>query len=197
MQRTSRRIGPIHAAFVLGLAMMTCSRGIGAEPLIRNGDFQKWAGDVPDGWKAEIGASNGAETPKSEVKQIPGPSLMLRGAANTMAWQTVTQHFGAKPGGSYQLEFESRTRDIRREGGQFDNCYVGVFCLGADGKPVARQLADVSADSQWTKHQLVVSVPAHAKVTKVNIFLSKSGILAVKNLSVREVTPRDSFPGSR
>ena len=176
----------ILAAVPVGLLLATV--GFGAEPLITNGNFEKWTDGVPDGWEVEIGAMNGAEQPKSEVKPIKGPALMLRGDASTMAWHAVSQQVPAHPGGSYSLQFESRTRDVKREGRQYDNCYIAIMSFDKAGKPVARQADDVTADNtDWTKHRLVFTVPQNAESTKVMIFLSKSGLLGVKNVTLAEV----------
>ncbi len=185
---------PVTAAMVAAV-YMTCLSGpiaVGAESaesIVANGSFQKWTDGAPDGWTVEIGATNGAEAPKSVVQSIKGPALMLRGDASTMAWHSVSQELPVQLGGKYRLEFETRTKDIRREGRQHNNCYVGVMSMDGNGKPIAPKIEDVAADSgQWKKHRVDFAVPSSAKSTKLLVFLSKSGILGVKNVSV---TPLD------
>lgn len=172
---------------VLVVACCCCyciSLASGADSLIVNGDFQKWTGDTLDGWDVEIGAKNGAGEPKSEVKLITGPALMLRGDAATMAWHSVGQEIAVRPGSGYRLDFETRTKDVRQQGHQFNNCYVGVMFLDGNGKPVGRETRDVSGDTtDWTKHQVNFIVPKDAASTKVIIFLSKSGTLGVRNVA--------------
>ena len=171
------------------LVFLSGAIAFGAESIVTNGDFKKWTDGAPDGWKVDIGATNGAEQPKSEVKPIKGPALMLRGDASTMAWNSVSQAIAVRPGASYSFEFESSTRNIRREGRQYDNCYLGVISLNDTGKPFPPEFEDVTADSaDWTKHRVIFTVPQDAKSTKVVIFLSKSGILGVRNVAV---TPAD------
>ena len=152
----------------------------GADSLITNGDFQKWTEGLPDGWKVEIGAMNGAESPKSDVKPIKGPALMLRGDASTMAWHSVSQKFPARSGESYALEFESRGKGIKREGRQHNNCYVGLMSLDEGGKPIAPKIEDLTGDADWTKHRITVAVPANAASTQVVICLSKTGVVGWK-----------------
>jgi len=178
---------PIAAAMLAAVLFMLLSgtTGLGAESLIANGSFEKWTDGLPDGWKVDVGAMNGADAPKSEVKPIKGPALMLRGDASTMAWHSVSQEIPARAGASYCLEFESQTRDVQQEGRQFDNCYVGIVSFDQAGKLVGRKYDDVSADSKgWAKHRIVFVVPEDAESTKVMIFLSKSGILGVKSVVV-------------
>ncbi|MFV1963942.1 MAG: hypothetical protein ACC628_00855, partial [Pirellulaceae bacterium] len=181
-------VGLLAGAFLLSLSSdSACS----ADSLIANGDFLKWRNGVPDGWKVEVGAMNGGDSPSSEVKPIKGPALMLRGDAATLAWHSVSQEFPARPGESYSLEFESRVKDVKREGRQHNNCYVGIMSLDATGKPIAPKIDDLSADADWTKHRITVAVPPNAASTKVVVFLSKTGILGVRNMSVIKAEPSD------
>lgn len=185
MRHTSRVSAIAAMVAALHLVFLSGTIAFGAESIVSNGDFQKWTDGIPDGWEVEIGAMNGGEEPKSEVRRITGPALMLRGDASTMAWYSVSQEISVRPGGSYSLQFESRTKDIRREGRQHDNCYVGIMSLDGAGKPAERKFEDVTADTAgWTKHRVTFAVPQNAVSTKVLIFLSKSGILGVKNVAV-------------
>lgn len=156
--------------------------------IVSNGDFAKWEGDLPDGWTVEVGATNGADSPESEVRQIAGPALMLRGDSTTMAWRTVTQTLNVEPGRDYRLEFDARSKDVRREGRQFDNCHVALMSTDAGGKIVGRAVQDVSQGTEDWKHFVVdYTVPGEAAKTVVYAFLSKSGLIGIKQITV---TPR-------
>ena len=169
-----------------------------AESLVTNGNFQEWTEGVPNDWEVAIGAKNGGDQPISKVAPIKGPALMLQGDASTMAWNSVSQEIAARSGGQYVLEFEARTKDVKREGRQYDNCYVGVFHFDPAKKVVAPTVEDVSIDGKgWTRHRVEFGVPAGATSTAVVIFLSKTGILGVKDVSVKEATPQRPFRGSR
>ena len=173
------------ATVVLTTWLLFGPSSLWAESLVANGDFQAWTGGAPDDWHLEIGAKNGANEPASEVKMIPGPALMLRGGATTMAWHSVSQPIAARVGQSYRLTFESRTKDIQREGGQYNNCFVGVLMFDQARNVVAQEVQDVSADAgDWIKHQVEFIVPDGVASAKVTIFLSKSGILAVRQVAV-------------
>jgi hypothetical protein len=167
----------------------------GADSLITNGEFLNWADGLPAGWKVEIGAMNGGDSPTSEVKPIKGPALMLRGDASTLAWHSVSQEFQGQPGETYALEFESRVKDIKREGRQYNNCYVGIMSVDAAGKPIASEIDDLSGDTDWKRHRITTTVPANAVSTKVVIFLSKTGILGVRNVSVTKAQTPDAASG--
>ena len=133
---------------------------------------------------------NGAESPKSEIKPIEGPALMLRGDASIMARHSVSQKFPARSGESYSLEFESRVKGIKREGRQHNNCYVGVMIFDANGQRVLTSIKDLSRNSDWKRHRIDFKVPPSADKTEVIIFLSKTGTLTVENLLLSETSGR-------
>ncbi len=175
------------AVVVTTMATSTPRSGLAAEPaesLLTNGSFAQWTGGVPDGWEVSIGATNGGEQPKSQVSMIAGPALLLRGDAATKAWHAVSQKIPSRGGGRYLLEFETRSKGVKREGVQFDNCYVGAMSF--EGKKViGREIVDVSADTaDWTPHRVEFAVPEDADSTTITIFLSKTGLLGVRNVSV-------------
>ena len=119
-----------------------------------------------------------------------GPALMLRGDVSTMAWHSISQEFPARTGESYALAFESRAKDVKREGRQYNNCYVAIMSMNKAGKPIATEINRVS-EADWTKHRVIMTVPPGAASTKVVIFLSKTGVLGVKNVSVTKAKPSD------
>jgi hypothetical protein len=165
--------------------------------LLANGDFREWADGLPVGWTVDIGATNGANAPKSELKQLDDPGLSLRGNASTLAWLSVGQELKVRKGTTYTLEFMARSERVQRQGRQFNNCYVGLLITDANGKRVDMPIQDLSRSSGWRKHRVNFRVPPNAVKTEVLVFLSKTGTLSVKNLSVREATPERPFRGSR
>ena len=169
--------------FALGSLVAT---GIAAErSLIENGDFEQWTKGLPNKWQVEVGARNGGDQPTSEVRRIAGPALLLRGDAKTMTWRSVTQEVRAAVGKTYRLEFDARSKDVKREGQQHDNCYVGWLSLDAAGKVVGHAIQNISANVANWKHFVVdYTIPRQANKTQVSIFLSKSGLLGVKNVTV-------------
>ena len=96
-------------------------------PQVENGSFAQWNKNLPVGWTVEIGATNGADEPRSIIKKGPGPSLELSGDARTFAWHSVSQTIDVIPGQSLKLSYEGKAIGIKREGRQFVNCYVALF----------------------------------------------------------------------
>ncbi len=181
-----------HASLTLGIALSIASvcqpHAVAEESLIRNGNFQHWEGDAPQGWKVEIAARNGGDQPVSEVGRMAGPALTLRGDAKTMAWRSVSQEVSVKAGGTYRLKFVARSKGVKREGRQFDNCYVGWMSLDAAGKLIGRALEDVSTGAaDWTQFAVDYTVPKQANKTIVAVFLSKTGLVGVKDVTVAAV----------
>ena len=160
-------------------------------PLI-NGDFAEWTGDTPQGWTVEIGAHNGADAPTSRVQRGESPGLQLVGNAQTLAWRLVRQTVALQPGQCYRLRFSARAVDVRREGQQYDNCYVGLFFKDAQGKSAGHQLANIS-QAEWLPYTLYVRVPQAVAATNLMIFLSKSGMLEVREFELTQLQAEDSF----
>ncbi|MEM9643620.1 MAG: hypothetical protein AAF989_01390 [Planctomycetota bacterium] len=163
---------------------MACS-GVHAESIVKNGDFSKWRDGIPSGWEVSVGAKNGADAPVSEVRLIAGPALMLRGDSETMAWRVVSQELPMKPGQNCRLKFQARTKGIRRQGRQFQNCYVALMSKDARGTIVGQSVVKIPpATPEWKTFESDYVVPEHAGSTSVYVFLSMSGILGVRDIQV-------------
>lgn len=158
-----------------------------------NSELSQWADGKPEGWQVKIGARNGAEAPVSKLKRHPDGGLLLSGNARTRAWRTVSQEITLQPGQSYQLEFEAKSTDVRREGIQFDNCYCGVWMYDDQGQRLDFVIKDLSQARRLQSHKLRFVAPQKTAKASLVIFLSKSGSLHVKNLSLEEAKPRRPF----
>lgn len=161
---------------------------------IKNGSFSKWQDDRPVEWKVEIGATNGADAPRSIVKKGPGSSLELSGKANTMAWHSVSQTFDVTPGQSIELSYEAKAVGIKREARQFDNCYVALFPIASDGTKIPPLVWPVDS-KKYQKHNRPLIVPANVSKYNLIIFLSKTGKLNIRKVQVGStaIKPGDSF----
>ncbi|MEO1618165.1 MAG: S41 family peptidase [Planctomycetota bacterium] len=171
----------------------------GSDPasIITNGDFGQWKDDLPVGWEVEIGATNGAKEPLSEIRQIGGPALLMRGDSKTKAWRTVSQAVPAKPGDSLSLRFMARVKDVRREGSQFDNCHVGWMSKNASGKMIGRAIVDLSeSTADWKAFEVNYVVPQGAEETTIYAFLSKSGLLGLKGFVITESSSENEASGN-
>lgn len=157
---------------------------------LTNGDFSAWSEGLPTGWQAEVGASNG-QGPQSEITRLEPAGVSLAGNAQTAAWRTLTQEVALQAGKTYQLSFEARAVDVKREGRQFDNCYIGVSLQGGGPKPQFVTAQVSSGD--WSPGQVLVKAPGDLQSARVLIFLSKSGALEVRNMALRELTADSAF----
>ena len=182
----SHRIGTSRIVGATSLILFTAACCPAQESLLSNGDFAHWQDGAPQGWTVEVGARNGAESPVSEVKPMVGPALMMRGDQATMAWRSVSQDVAVTAGDRYRLVFEARSKDVRRQGRQYDNCYLGVMSFDARGKRVDMEIEDLSAARTWREFELKFAPPANSAKTDVLIFLSKSGTLNLRNLRLEE-----------
>ncbi len=160
--------------------------------LVQHGTFEVWADGAPVGWDLGIGANNGGDSPKSVARQGEGPSLELSGDASTLAWQSVSQDVPVTAGNSYRLSYVIKTTDVRREVNQYDNCFVGVFQKDRRGQLVSRDFWS-SNITEFTPASAVFRAGDNVAVAQVLVFLSKSGTLNVKDISLVELGDADNF----
>jgi hypothetical protein len=122
---------------------------------------------------------------------------VLRGKSTTMAWRSLSQEIDVQKGKTYTLEFEALAENVRRQGRQYDNCYVGVMSFDRSGKKADASIKDLSRLPRWARQSVNFRVPPNAAKTQLIIFLSKSGSLMVKDVTVKEANPRRPFRSSR
>ena len=175
------------ALMVVAFVGATC-RCEGAENLLANGNFTEWKDGLPANWRVEIGSMNGAEQPVSELRKIEGSAIFLSGDSSTMAWRSVSQEVDVRPGKTYVLSFDARSKGVRLEGRQRANCYCGWMSFDAAGRVVRHEVKDLSgATDGWTPHEVRYSPPETAQRTQVILFLSQTGMLAIRDMQVAEV----------
>ena len=162
------------------------------EQRLVNGSFSEWENDEPVGWTLDIGARNGANTPLSSVTHAEDGGLLLAGDASTMAWRTVSQSMELEPGSFLRVSLETRATGLRRQGRQYDNCYISLI-LNDSGEQRSRQFISPTAD--WTRENIHVRAPDSTGEYSVDLmaFLSKTGQFQVRNVVVTELQPHDSF----
>ncbi len=178
--------------FVADPVLPNCPATQQSKSLVENGSFSKWTGTQPVGWNVAIGASNGAAKPESKVQKGEGPSLELSGNSRTLAWNFVSQSIDAKPGETYRLTCQAKATNVKREGRQFDNCYVGVWFKNRAEKNLGNQTVVVGTE-EYQQHSLVFRTPPQTAKVEIAIFLSKSGKLNVTDVELEKFAPEDSF----
>ncbi len=159
---------------------------------LKNGAFSEWHDEQPVGWTVLTGATNGADSPRSTVRQGAGPSLELSGDANTKAWQAVSQSVNIQAGQTLRMRYSAGAAGIKREGNQYDNCFVGLFFKDSRGNKLPPQVWPVGSES-IQDHSQTFRMPANAATAEIMIFLSKTGTLTVRDLSIESLKPKDSF----
>lgn len=189
-----QRVAP--SPFIFALCWCAClfivpPAARAGESLIKNGSFAEWNGATPVGWRLDVGArTNGAS--ESTVRKIAGPALLLEGDGKTGVWRSVSQEFSARPNAYYRIQFEARAKDLVREANQFDNCYVGLMINDSGGQKLGLLYRNVF-EADWAKGLIVARMPPETATATVLIFLSKTGLLGVKNVRVEQLQPDDSF----
>ncbi len=156
------------------------------EDLIKNGDFSAWKESTPAGWTSIIGASNGYAKIESSFAKIP-KGVKLTGNRKTTHWRVLQQEFDVRPDFAYKLSFDGKAVGIKREKGQYDNCYVGYQVKSDSGTDYPIKPSVVSA-RQWKRSELNITTPHDAKSLRVMIFLSKTGELHVRDIRFEETS---------
>jgi hypothetical protein len=179
------------AALVLLLAPL---QGTPSDSLLINGDFEAPVppeGGVP-GWALGIGATDGAEEPRSLATVVPARSeresahLVLSGDGSTRAWRTITQDLPVRAGATVTVTARLSTEDVRREGAQRDNAYAGIFLLDIQGKRIESSIAPAAGpDAPWHDVSASAVAPPAARTARVVLFLSQSGTLRADDVVVR------------
>ena len=151
------------------------------ENLIANGSFEEQGPNGALHWSFTEGARTaGATGATSEVSwpTVDGSVvLQLHGTPSTRSWTAVIANpIPVAAGDEVVLSARMKNEAVRREGNQFDNCYIGVELLDANGKRVdARPMSLPDGDHAWTEQRIRFRVPDRATQARVTAFLSKSG----------------------
>ena len=166
---------------------------VAAEPLpLVNADFHEWKDGLPTGWTVEVGARSGSETP-SRLNAHPDGGIELAGDAATDQWRTVSQQVLVPPGSAgLRLKFAAQAQGLKKEERQFNNAYIGLVTFDAGGKRLSMQVRELF-EPLLAPGQLVVKLPQSAARADVILFLSKTGSIRVKHVSLEKLAPADSF----
>ncbi len=173
-------------------ALLLAALALPAADTLKNPGFEDkpTKTDPVPGWTVVIGALNGANEPESvcEVdrkEQQGGKSaLHFHGENPTRAWKAAEQPVEARPGGRYRLTGQYRASGVRREGIQFNNCYVALFLFDASGELLAREFRTPGKQDAWQDFTVELTAPDTVREAKVFCFLSMTGDLWIDDLAL-------------
>lgn len=176
-------------AALLPVLVLSAARAYGDEPksLLVNGDFAAWDGVSPRGWQISEGSRSGLGPP-SKVGKCPDGGVRLAGDAKTGSWKLLAQTVPVAAGATYRLAFDARFTEGPHGEGQKPNVYAGVRTTTAAG---AQFLIDIPLRSEWTPGEVVFR--ATEGKTEVLVFLSWSGTLDVRAITLEKLLPAQSF----
>ena len=184
---------------IAALLLVVGAGSLGAEepaapppPLLRNADFSDWVVGKPWSWTLELGAQHG-EGPESRVTKGPKGGVRIEGDAATKRWLLLAQPVDLAPKSVVRLRWEVRALGLQLDPGQRGNAYVGLRTHMKDsgtleGFRVSGELREV-----WTPGELVARMPEPPTRTSVVVFLSQTGALEVRGLSLEVLAPEQSF----
>ena len=162
------------------------------ENLIANGSFEEQGANGALHWTLSEGAYQGVHAPTSNVSwpTVDGSVvLQLQGNQSTRSWTAVTSDpIRVAAGDELLLSARMKNEAVRRDGSQFDNCYIGVQLLDANGKRVAaRPMSLPDGDHAWLEQRIRFRVPDGATQARVTAFLSKSGTVWFDDVAVESM----------
>lgn len=167
-----------------------------AEPVVATG-FDV-PGVLPAGWSTQVGATTGSGDKEPSIGIVPegrdgSQALRFVGRGDVERWPVVLSR--AEPaalGDRFLVEGWVRTEGLRREGGQFDNRYLGMVFEDAKGeivevggKPV--QAVQAAPDQDWTRLSICAAVPDGAVSGRVVLFVSMTGTAWVDDVSAERI----------
>lgn len=161
-----------------------------AKPLLQNESFTAWQDGLPEGWKVEVGAGQGAVA--SALSSLPDGGVAFQGDATTEVWRYLAQPFPAEEGGWYRLRFSARASGIMQEEGQHNNCWVGFAFFDKAGNRLAFEVTSVKEES-FHEAEFFAQAPPGTAQAEVRAFLSMTGRLEIKRLQLDALGPKDSF----
>jgi len=150
---------------------------------------QPMADGLPAGWAAKVGASILKDGGSSRVLiEAEGAlssraSLRLSSDASDSRWQYVYKPVAVQSG-TLGLRCLARPTEVRAEGGQYENCYVGFLILNKNGKKEFK-VRGFSGTEPTTAIEILAEInPARVESIEVVIFLSMSGDFRVDDIEV-------------
>ena len=161
-------------------------------PLLKNSSFEDWEDKAPVGWTVEPGIFNGGNTPLSKIRKSSEGGIEIFGNKNTLAWNLVGQPVDLKKDKVYLLTFEAKTKKLKREVNQHDNCHIGFWFQNSSDKTVGNNIEFIDSD-KYAEFKIYAKLPDGADKAQIYLTLSKTGSLFVKNMRLKELTGAESF----
>ena len=163
-----------------------------SQNLVKDGEFTRWKNKSPIEWKVEIGATTGVSGHESQVAKGQGPSLQFVGVKENQSWKYVSQRIAVKPETAYYFTFSGKVTEIKREAKQFQNCHANFAFFNQAEKKTAQNFLRISTDD-YAKQSMSFRTTADTKFIELGFFLSMTGKLNIKNVSLIEVDSSNSF----
>lgn len=146
-------------------------------------DFES-ENDLPQGWSRDIGLRTGNAQKMSVVgidpnQGAPGSprSLRMSGDATTGQWYGLSRRFPAVSGDGIVFSAMAKAENLRKEGVQQPNFYIGLMFIGSDGKQIGAPYNAHSGPGTYDWKQLEVRAvaPEGSVGVMAGIFCSMSG----------------------
>lgn len=164
------------------------SREIGPGPLLDNGGFEAWRGDVPLGWEKVAGWQGeiwkGICARDEQEKHGGASSLRLESAVGDTVQVSRNLHFSDRfrIGGTYRLGGWLKAQELDRPNQIMLAALTrDLQAKGSWGLPMP------APEEGWVHREATFTVPAGADVLRIMIHLSGPGVVWVDDLRLEEI----------
>jgi hypothetical protein len=152
-------------------------------PTLENIDMEIWKNNIPEGLNIGDGAFTGDKN-NNIIKRFnrdnDNSCIEITGNIDTGIWKSLNRKI---PHGIQDLtvSYEVSGKDLKKEGNQFENCYIGFIYYTKDGKRKFK-VNPYSGTFDWKKDTIKLSEPDGVYNATMTIFSSISGSLFVDNI---------------
>jgi hypothetical protein len=113
-------------------------------------------------------------------------NLVLESNEQTTQWYLLGKRLNTNHK-RITIDYEIMTQNVKKEGKQYNNCYLGFLYVDDDFK-MKFKVNSYDGSMDWNKQQVSINIENEngkpVELLKLGIFLSKSGIMKLRNIVI-------------
>lgn len=169
---------------------MVPSRRFGSGPLLDNGEFEQWSGNVPAGWDKVGGWQGTTYTGKcgrdENEKHGGTASLWLENTGQdeiVQVSQNIAVGPGLRAGGTYRMTAWMKTTGLAAHNG----IILGTFAPGLKSTGSWRLDMPQEATEGWVQREATFTVPEGSQFLRIMLHLQGPGKVWIDDLKLEEI----------
>ncbi len=164
----------------------------GPGPLLSNGDFEQWSGDVPAGWD-KVGGWQGevwsGSCARDETEAHGGKASLCLGPLKDGETVQVSRNLNVggsfAPGGTYRFSAWIRTRGVAKP----NSIMLGVFTAEWKGVGQTSGLRMPAEQEGWTRVESTFDLEPGAALLRIMLHLAGQGTAWIDDVKLEQVMP--------